>query len=88
MTFETSVKALGQNVGDIITLTYVKEGFIDQPFQIVKIEPSTNYRSVRISAQIHDDAWYNDTNGQLSLIPPTSRQPESEPRRPESAPRR
>ena len=79
ITFETSVKALGQNVGDIITLTYVKEGFIDQPFRIIKIEPSTNYRSVRISAQIHDDAWYNDTNGQLSLIPPTRRQPVSEP---------
>ena len=79
VTFETSVKALGQNVGDIITLTYVKEGFIDQPFRIIKLEPSTNYRSVRISAQIHDDAWYNDTNGQLSLIPPTSRQPVSEP---------
>ena len=79
ITFETSVKALGQNVGDIITLTYVKEGFIDQPFRIIKIEPSTNYRSVRISAQIHDDAWYNDTNGQLSLIPPTRRQPASEP---------
>ncbi len=78
VTFETSVKALGQRVGDIITMTYVKEGFIDQPFRIIKIEPSTNYRSVRISAQIHDDAWYNDTNGQLSLIPATSRQPESE----------
>ena len=78
VTFETSVKALGQRVGDIITMTYVKEGFIGQPFRIIKIEPSTNYRSVRISAQIHDDAWYNDTNGQLSLIPATSRQPESE----------
>ena len=77
--FETSVKALGQHVGDLITITYAKEGLVDRPFRILKIQPSTNYRSVRITAQVHDDAWYNDTNGQLSLIPPTRREPESEP---------
>ncbi len=77
--FETSVKGFGQQVGDIITVTYNKEGFLDQPFRILKIEPSANYRSVKITAQIHDDAWYNDTNGQLSLIPPTRREPEPEP---------
>jgi hypothetical protein len=76
--FETSVKGFGQQVGDIITVTYNKEGFLDQPFRILKIEPSENYRSVKIAAQLHDDAWYNDTNGQLSLIPPTRREPEPE----------
>lgn len=34
---------------------------------------------MKITAQIHDDAWYNDTNGQLSLVPPTRREPEPEP---------
>jgi hypothetical protein len=77
--FETSVKGFGQQVGDVITVTYNKEGFLDQPFRILKIEPSENYRLVRITAQLHDDAWYNDTNGQLSLIPPTRREPEPEP---------
>ncbi len=77
--FETGVKALGQKVGDIITVTYVKEGLIGQPCRILKIQPSTNYRRVRITAQIHNDAWYQDTNGQLTLLPPTRRQPESEP---------
>ena len=77
--FETTVKALGQRVGDLITVTYAKEGLIDQPVRILKIQPSTNYRSVRITAQIHNDAWYQDTNGQLSLVPVTRRQPESEP---------
>ncbi len=76
--FETGVKALGQRAGDLIAVTYAKEGLFGQPFRIVKLEPSTNYRSVRITAQIHDDAWYQDTNGQLSLIPETRRQPESE----------
>ena len=79
---ETSVKALGQQLGDIIAVTYLKEGFVQQPFRIVKIAPGANYRSVRITAQIHDDAWYNDTNGQLSLIPPTQHLPSAEPSQP------
>jgi len=81
---ETSVKALGQRLGDIIAVTYLKEGFVRQPFRIVKIAPGPNYQSVRITAQIHDDAWYNDTNGQLSLIPPTQKLPSAEPSQPNS----
>lgn len=81
---ETSVKALGQRLGDIIAVTYLKEGFVGQPFRIVKIAPGSNCRSVRITAQIHDDAWYNDTNGQLSLVPPTQKLPSAEPTQPNS----
>jgi hypothetical protein len=73
--FETTVKALGQRVGDLIAVTYGKEGLVNQPFRILKIAPGTNYRTVRITAQIHNDAWYQDTNGQLTLIPETRRQP-------------
>ncbi len=69
--FETSVKGLGQHVGDLIAVTYVKEGLLNQTFRILKIQPGPNYRTVRITAQVHDDAWYNDTNGQLTLVPPT-----------------
>jgi len=81
---ETTVKGLGQRVGDIVTVTYAKEGLLNQPFRILKIEPSGNYRSVRITAQIHDDAWYDDTNGQLTLVPATQRLPGSETRLPDS----
>jgi hypothetical protein len=69
--FETSVKGVGQHVGDLIAVTYVKEGLFNQIFRILKIQPGPNYRTVRITAQVHDDAWYNDTNGQLTLVPPT-----------------
>jgi len=62
--FETSVKAFGIRPGDIITVTYLKEGFTRQPFRVQKISPATNYRTSTITAQIHDDAWYADTNGQ------------------------
>ncbi len=64
--FDTSVKAVGIRPGDIITVTYLKEGFERQPFRVLKIAPVTNYRTSTITAQIHDDAWYRDTNGQSS----------------------
>ena len=62
--FETSVKALGLRPADLIALTYLKEGFERQPFRVLKIAPGGNYRTARITAQIHSDQWYVDTNGQ------------------------
>lgn len=56
--FETSVKAVGLRPGDIITVTYSKEGFDRQPFRITEISCDLNYRTATITAQIHDDAWY------------------------------
>ncbi|HEY2018939.1 MAG TPA: phage tail protein, partial [Bryobacteraceae bacterium] len=64
--FETSVKAFGIRPGDLITVTYLKEGFNRQPFRVQKISPATNYRTSTIVAQIHDDRWYADTNGQVT----------------------
>jgi hypothetical protein len=62
--FDTSVRAVGIRPGDLITVTYLKEGLNRQPFRVLRISPSTNYRTSTITAQIHDDAWYADTNGQ------------------------
>jgi hypothetical protein len=64
--FDTSVRALGIRPGDIITVTYLKEGLQRQPFRVVKISPATNYRTATILAQIHDDAWFADSNGQTN----------------------
>ena len=76
-TFETSVKALGLRPGDIITITYLKEGFERQPFRITKIAPGANYRITTITAQIQQDGWYEDTNGQIPGGTGSSRQPDS-----------
>ena len=65
--FETSVKAFGVRPGDLITVTYLKEGFDRQPFRVLKIAPGVNHRITTITAQIHDDSWYADSNGQVSL---------------------
>jgi hypothetical protein len=64
--FQTSVKVFGVRPGDIITVTYQKEGLNRQAFRVLKISPATNYRTATITAQIHDDAWYADTNGQVT----------------------
>ncbi len=64
--FETSIKGFGIRPGDLITVTYLKEGFSRQPFRVTKLSPATNYRTTTIRAQIHDDAWYADSNGQAT----------------------
>ena len=64
--FDTSVKAFGVRPGDLITVTYLKEGFTRQPFRILKLAPGMNHRVTTITAQFHDDAWYGDSNGQVT----------------------
>jgi hypothetical protein len=73
--FETSVKAVGLKPGDLITLTYSKEGFIRQPFRITEISPDLNFRTATITAQIHDDQWYAAANAGVAGL---GRQPNFE----------
>jgi hypothetical protein len=56
--FETSVRGFGLAPGDLITLTYLKEGFERQPLRVIRVSPGMNFRTCRITAQIHDDGWY------------------------------
>jgi len=67
--FDTSIRGFGIKPGDIITVTYLNQGFNRQPFRVLKISPATNYRTCTISAQIHNDAWYADSNGQPTSAP-------------------
>ena len=62
VSFETTVRGLGLRPGDLITVTYLKEGFDRQPFRVTKVAPGTNYGTAGITAQIHDDSWYDDGN--------------------------
>jgi hypothetical protein len=56
--FSTSVKGIGIAPGDLITVTYLKEGLERQPFRVVKIAPGQDYQTVQITAQWHEDDWY------------------------------
>ena len=62
--FETTVRGVGLSPGDLITVTYLKEGLERQPFRVVRLSPGQNYQSVQVSAQWHDDTWYT-TGGAL-----------------------
>ncbi|HEX4772718.1 MAG TPA: phage tail protein [Bryobacteraceae bacterium] len=64
--FQTSFRALKVRPGDIITLTYAKEGLLRTPFRVIKLAPSLNYEVVTILAQIHDDNWYSDNPAVLA----------------------
>ncbi|HTB11506.1 MAG TPA: hypothetical protein VK752_08045, partial [Bryobacteraceae bacterium] len=56
--FSTSVKGIGIAPGDLISVTYLKEGLSRQPFRVVKIAPGQDYQTVQITAQWHEDDWY------------------------------
>jgi hypothetical protein len=58
--FVTSFRALKVRTGDIITVTYLKEGLSRTAFRVIKLAPGMNYETVSILAQIHDDDWYSD----------------------------
>jgi hypothetical protein len=60
---ETTIRGVGLTPGDIITVTYEKEGLERQPFRVVKLAPGRNYETVVVTAQWHDDAWYTDAGG-------------------------
>jgi len=56
--FETTVRGAGIAPGDLITVTYLKEGLERQPFRVMRVIPGLNYQTVVITAQWHDDDWY------------------------------
>jgi hypothetical protein len=64
--FETTVRGVGLAPGDLITITYLKEGWQRQPFRIVRVAPGMNYQTVTITAQWHDDGWYSGGGGGAS----------------------
>jgi len=73
--FQASFQAIKIRPGDIIIITYVKDGFDRVPFRIVKLAPSLNYQLVTILAQIHNDDWYSDS---LTTLEAAGRQPGSQ----------
>ncbi len=58
--FQTSFRALKIRPGDIIAVTYLKEGLSRMPFRVTKLSPALNYQAVTVLAQIHNDDWYSD----------------------------
>jgi hypothetical protein len=59
--FETSVRGVSLRPGDLITVSYLKEGFERQPFRVLRLAPGLNCRTTVVTAQIHHDWWYTDS---------------------------
>lgn len=57
--FETSVRGFGLAPGDLITVTYLKEGLDRQIFRVTRVSPGMNFRTCRITAQVHEEYWYD-----------------------------
>jgi hypothetical protein len=72
--FETTVKGVGLSPGDLITITYLKEGLERQSFRITRLSPGANFQTLKVTAQWHDDAWYTSAG---ALGTGTRRQPGS-----------
>ena len=62
------MRGIGLKPGDLITITYAKEGFERQLFRVVRMAPGLNYRSILITAQLHNDEWYVGGDGSLGVI--------------------
>jgi hypothetical protein len=56
--FETSMKGLALRPGDLVTMTYLKEGLDREVFRVIQMAPSANFRTARITAQLHRGEWY------------------------------
>jgi len=61
--FETGLRAIGLKPGDLITLSYAKEGLEREMFRILRIRPRLNFRTATITAQLHKDEWYAGESG-------------------------
>jgi hypothetical protein len=59
----TSVKALGVQPGDLVTVSYAKEGLDRQLFRVLRLTPGQNFRTVQLTLQWHDESWYVQTAG-------------------------
>lgn len=62
--FDTTFRAIHLRVGDIVSVSHQAWGISAQLFRITKIQPSTNFATVKITAHWHNDLWYLDTFGQ------------------------
>ncbi|MCC6585581.1 MAG: hypothetical protein IT168_02580 [Bryobacterales bacterium] len=74
LSFQTSVRGVCLRPGDLITITYQKEGLIRQPFRVTRLAPTFLDGTILVEAQFHDDGWYGD-DPEASVSSRVSRRP-------------
>lgn len=66
--FETGLRSIGIKPGDLITVSYAKEGLVRQPFRVIRVSPGANFQTAAMTAQWHDDQWYTGAGGTIGLV--------------------
>jgi hypothetical protein len=59
--FDTSVRAVSLQPGDLVAISYPKFGLNRTPFRIVRMSVGLNSAVIKILAQLHCDEWYDDS---------------------------
>jgi hypothetical protein len=60
----TTIKGVHLQVGQIVLLTDAQNAIYQQTFRIMRIEPSANFETGKITMSWHNDNWYQDSFGQ------------------------
>jgi hypothetical protein len=61
--FETSVKGFGLRPGDLITLTWARQGLNREPYRVHRLQIGENFETVTVQAQAHREEWYELLEG-------------------------
>ncbi len=79
LSFDTTVRCESLRVGHIVLYSSQAYGIVRQTFRVIKIQPSTNFQTAKVTIQWHNDLWYTYAYGQnpqsFYSNPGTSRNP-------------
>jgi hypothetical protein len=82
--FQTTYKACHLRAGDIVMVSDSDHGISSQLFRVKRIQTSTDYETMTVTAHWHYDAWYVDSYGQTQAggQPPQQKDPKNRAPRP------
>jgi len=79
ISFDTTVRCESLRVGHLVLYSSQAYGIVRQMFRVLKIQPSTNFQTAKVTIQWHNDLWYTFAYGQNPQAfysnPGTSRNP-------------
>lgn len=61
---ETSFRGVRLEIGQLVVIHYPKKGLSEQLFRVIRLQPSADFETLRVTADWHSDSWYLDTYGQ------------------------
>ena len=62
----TTFKGVKLQIGQIVMLSWAQAGISQQLFRILQLKPSTDFETVDLLLQWHEDAWYTNAYGQAT----------------------